>query len=683
MALFKKKFYERYDEREIPLVQALDNENGLGYPIINDKNYEDEWSEYDTSMFRLLCDALQTGNKNIDLSEEDKFKSKLAKSNKKLPSTISLLFQNIGLDKDGDLNAVFVGNGGSSAINMLARFGHGSSKISDIIQEIVKYENSQLNDQHILAEIVHLPQSRAGNVVSRPAYREYEIPYLAKSSVSISNQISVDDLYISLVGDRILLKSKKLNKIVIPRLSNSHAYNYDSLPIYYFLSDFQFQGLSKEIFFSWGKVVRYAKYLPEVRYKKIILSRARWNLELSDYKHLFDLKGKEAQDAFLQLKVKLHIPNLFTIANRDREILINTNDPSSLEVFLSETRNRKQIVLFEFLFDQEASLVKDDDGNTYINELLVFLKNKNSTQEYSRSEVLDNKTYEIKKRKFVIGSEWLYFKIYCKNKTADLVLANELFAILSELKANRLISKWFFIRYSDPSFHVRLRLKLTHKSNLNNAVEIISSILEPMIQDETLKDIQTETYDRELERYSGSLIDIAEDWFYYDSEKVISLIKLSQNNEKNRYTCAFLLIDNTLNIFRNNLDEKATLLEQLSKGFIKEFGLDKAQKVKLDTMFRDRRKHIERVIHNPSSDTEIHKLYSIIKSYEMVDSKIVENLKENINHLNMLPKITSDFIHMSLNRVFISQPRRHELDIYYMLHKFYKSEIARLKYGNK
>jgi len=69
----------------------------------------------------------------------------------------------------------------------------------------------------------------------------------------------------------------------------------------------------------------------------------------------------------------------------------------------------------------------------------------------------------MENRTFIPGSEWIYFKIYTGTKTADAILKNELYGFVSEMLKNKVIDKWFFIRYNDPDFHIRLRIHLKEK----------------------------------------------------------------------------------------------------------------------------------------------------------------------------------------------------------------------------
>ena len=61
--------------------------------------------------------------------------------------------------------------------------------------------------------------------------RAYEIVYLSNSEIPTENQIFINDLYVSIKNDSIQLRSKKLDKEVIPILSNAHNFDTnDPLP---------------------------------------------------------------------------------------------------------------------------------------------------------------------------------------------------------------------------------------------------------------------------------------------------------------------------------------------------------------------------------------------------------------------------------------------------------------------
>ena len=139
-----------------------------------------------------------------------------------------------------------------------------------------------------------MPESRIGNILLRPVLRNYEIPYLGKSAMPVENQIQVADLMVSVKNGKIILRSQKLNKEIIPRLSTAHNYSFNALPVYQFLCDLQTQHFEKSGFgFNWGSLSTSYKFLPRAEYKNVILARAKWQLLKSDLQVLLDDKNPD------------------------------------------------------------------------------------------------------------------------------------------------------------------------------------------------------------------------------------------------------------------------------------------------------------------------------------------------------------------------------------------------------
>ena len=239
----------------------------------------------------------------------------------------------------GDDKILLESSGASSAVNLLGRFAHANKAIHQIINDIVKEEDEK-NPSVIFAEIVHLPESRIGNILLHPAFRQYEIPFLSKSSVSTSNQINLQDLYISVKNNSVLLRSKKFNTIVIPRLSSAHNYSNGALPIYQFLAELQMQGKQTGIHFNWGGLETQFKFLPRATYKNVIINAAQWNFAKKDIISLFGKEGTALMEATVIFKQQWKLPNLIVLADNDNELLINMEDKLMVEVWLDAIKNR-------------------------------------------------------------------------------------------------------------------------------------------------------------------------------------------------------------------------------------------------------------------------------------------------------------------------------------------------------
>ena len=130
--------------------------------------------------------------------------------------------------------------GGTNAISLLARFGAKNKNIEQAIKVCTEYEIQNQPKDKIFAEIIHFPEGNVGNVLLRPSVFNYEIPFLGIPSVDEYFVIPIQDIYVAVRNNRIVLQSKSLNKEIIPRLSSAHNFT-KGLPIYKFLCDIQQQ----------------------------------------------------------------------------------------------------------------------------------------------------------------------------------------------------------------------------------------------------------------------------------------------------------------------------------------------------------------------------------------------------------------------------------------------------------
>lgn len=385
---FSKSFYSKYEEKEMQLSKVLDIDLGIGYlqnqrvrdnsPLIEDlnvtpnneiKNIVDiKWTKIYSILHKEIVKSIKSQKSIIYLNEET-FKD-FETLWEDLPDTISSIVQIVIVD--GKEKIILENFSGSSAANLLGRFCHGDMNIHNYVEEIIKKEE-ELNKNKILAEIIHLPEARIGNILSRPSFRKYEIPYLAKSTKSDQHQIELNDLMISIKNSReIQLRSKKHNKIILPRLSNAHNYSSNSLPIYQFLCDMQGQGLRKTIGFNLTPFQEEFEYIPRVEYCNIILSVACWVLTKERFKYVLVNINNENKlfKLMKELRNQLKLPQYILLIEGDNELLINLNNLTSLKMFLEIIKNKNKFKITEFLFTEDT-IIKDSNGENYTNEVVV------------------------------------------------------------------------------------------------------------------------------------------------------------------------------------------------------------------------------------------------------------------------------------------------------------------------
>jgi thiopeptide-type bacteriocin biosynthesis protein len=690
-------FNDRHEGKMIPLAIALDAEIGIGYAEINNestnnielindlhldnKNHSRISSNNHIKEFSLnkYLDFLKSGNGIIEITNED-----LTQFNNTnvlpLPNSIYLLGN---LLKKGDiLNAEnfqfhLKGAGGPSAANLSGRFAQGNSLLLGNVKNIIEVEEKQ-NPEAIFAEIAHLPSmEKLGNVILRPVLRQFEIPYVTKSGASSENQILIDDILICIINNEIVLFSKKYNKRIIPRLTSAHNFNYKSLPVYKFLCDLQFQGSSYPVFWDWGNLVS-EKLLPRVVYKNLILKKARWNFTLSDISDL-PLDDNNFYIYFRKFCAKFTLPNQVEYVEGDNLLLIDFERLEGINIFLYYLKKNSNIIVEEFLFNKENSFVVDEKNRTYTNEIVIPLYRNISITE---KEVHINKNASYLKSKFTPNSEWLYFKIYGSPKLLEKILIKYILPFIEESLEGTLFEKYFFIRFKDESYHLRIRFYNRDITKQGGLQESFISVLQPLVANGMIQNIIIDTYNREIERYGSNCMEESESLFFNDSLCTMRFIKLLEGVDSEKYRLLFALrgIDFLLNDFMLDTIQKCKLLEALNNAYFEEFGAlpillrqlkDKYRFYKNDIfshmdIFYDKDNDIEEGIgiFKQRSDMNIIPIKKLLVSFNTSDFE-----KDLTNFL-------SSHIHMFVNRLFIVKQRKFELVIYHFLHNYYKSRLA-------
>jgi hypothetical protein len=387
IARFKKDFINRFETAEVPLAVALDVETGIGYAnknvdsdeLIDDfifqspkKRYKNlNWSDFDELIFSKFIDSISSHDYCIQITDEDILTIKESTEGNEymyldLPDTMSAMLE-VYKEK------LFIDSvGGSSAINLLGRFGSANTDIKNHITKIAKTEE-KLNPQVILAEIVHLPEARTGNILHRPNIRSYEIPYLAESSLEKDKQIPISDIFVSIKNDKIILRSQSLDKEIIPRLDNAHNYANNPLPVYHFLCDMQTEHKRPAIGFSWSEILTSHEFLPRVEYRNFIISKARWKIQTKDLKNLF--KAEDFLKSIQEWRSQLKMPQYVELTEGDNKLCIHLKNSTLLKLLLSTVKEKKWFILEEFLPKSEQSIVKDAKGEIFCNQIIVSYYN--------------------------------------------------------------------------------------------------------------------------------------------------------------------------------------------------------------------------------------------------------------------------------------------------------------------
>ncbi|AMP97707.1 hypothetical protein AY601_0764 [Pedobacter cryoconitis] len=664
MLAFKAAFIKKYERQEVPLMEVMDPGVGIGYDNLTSAfdNQDDEfivdlrrpkeskstikWGAAERMLFEKWSNFSGKGPGKIQLTQEDI--DLLPESKSILPPGMFLLYKNV--DQELWIDQI----GGMSGIEPGARFGITNSEIDRQLQEICEQEMS-VNHDFIFAEIAFSPANRTSNINQRGHFYPYEIPILTHPTRSAEHTIKLNDLAISISNNTILLRSIKLNKYIIPRLSSAYNVQLTTIPVFRFLCDLQYQGIKASLSFSLKDFFPGMSFYPRVQLNNAVISAATWILNQDKINKVI------AQN--LDFWEELALPAYFSLNEMDNFLVFNKHNNDDLKLFRKCIRNKESVTLKEYVFP-DCAAIQDAEKRPYVSQYITCVVNQ--SKSYAAPHLKSNRTASVKKlkvkRTFFPGDEWLYLKLYAHDSLMDNILMDTVLPVIQKYKKKNAAFKWFFIRYNENGHHLRLRFFIDREL-AHTLLSELNTRLKPLCSSGKVSEISLDTYQRELERYSGELIQEIESLFYHDSEYILTAFQIGGLDLRSKLSFA---VHSALLIVKSFLKDKAQRFEfftQVLSGFSNEFNnTDKIIIRKLDLKYRNFRKELIESEH--FSDRENNSAYPCF-------NQMLQDLNDKISHWTPADKnnLIASLIHMHMNRIFENKPREYECLTYHFMNK--------------
>ncbi|MDN3583614.1 lantibiotic dehydratase [Mucilaginibacter flavus] len=665
LTLFKEKFTAKYDQKSIPLLLALDPEYGLGYnsldadinvcSIMSELTFEQPAAQQTlkwTNVHRLLVNKLTQAKRVVELTDNDL--AGITTSKSPLPPALQMVFKKV------EEKLLVEEAGGANGFYLYSRFSVDNAEVQQSCQQIAQAEQSS-NPDVVFAEVSFMPDEHAANINVRASFYNYEIPVLVHSVRDKEQVLDLNDLYVRVFNNEVILFSKRLNKRVIPRFNSAYNFTRSSNAIIRFLGDLQFQGVKGSLTFNFQQLIPGLGFYPRVEYKGTILSAALWTI--SDDDRLALASNTDAMLAKLQ---ELNLPQYFAVVEHDNHLVFNQLSIGDMKMFLNVCKQSKKLTLKEAFVDKTEAAVVNENGDEIVNQFVVSLLNNQKVYK-SPADLMLATIPAIAQRNFNPGEEWFYVKLYCHKNTANEFLTTGLTQILSRLKKQKIADEWFFVRYKDPENHLRIRIK-------SNQGDLILKEFNQVINTDRFKDkfgsVVLETYNRELERYK--LIEEAEAVFQASSNLVLNYLTGKEREKIDLTDLQFAAVSCSalLESMAMDIDHEIHFLDEIASYFLNEGGGSKNLKVQMDKKYRLEKQNIMYAF--DADLTCLDKDLSILKStarayFDKLAIAGYQNMEDYY----------SSILHMHFNRLFADDQRKKEGVIYYLVHKHKLSLIAR------
>lgn len=706
---FREAFTSRYERAMVPLLDALDEESGVGFgaavgksdasPLLRGLRLQREGQNVAGSgrelgvheaVLRQLADCLSSGKEEmeLDLSElDDKVKPDV-----KLTDAFCVVGTLVAASPErlegGDFEFYLHGSYGPSGARLLGRFCHTDPQIEACVRDHLRQEELH-NPDAVYAEVVYLPEGRIGNVLCRPVLRDYEIPYLGRSGAPAERQLPVSDLMVGLEGNEIVLYSRRLQRRVIPRLTNAHGFMNPQLsPVYRFLCCLQHQHGNSVPGFSWG-ALNALHHLPRVRTGRLVLALARWTLTEKEVEAVGDLQGSHRFAAIQTLRHKRRLPRWVVFQEGDNHMPVDLENALSVDALVHVLKRGCQATLLEMYPAPDQMCVTGPEG-TFHHELNVPFVRKVAVSKTDdcagQVKRLPDFEAAVSREDRILppGSEWLYVKLYGGTGALDDILTKVVYPLVLKLEQSKDISRWFFVRYADPGNHLRIRFHGLPDQLRQQALPLLYETLNPLVSSGELWKIEFATYQREIERYGGADGMIAsEDLFHADSEAVLEILQELAGDEglDIRWRAAIMGIDRLLSDFGFDDKAKQAAAHRWRKSLHAEFKVEAAGKKQLAERFRTERRKLESLFDDLRSKEPqwdfARRAFERRSARNLIPCQRLRKMSAEGMLGVKLEDIASSLVHMHINRLIRASQRAHEVVLYDFLAQLYDGRLAR------
>jgi thiopeptide-type bacteriocin biosynthesis protein len=709
---FRDAFLARHEGREVPLVEALDEDTGVGFDTLAGgatdasslldgltfSKPEEEtvpWGKRESHLLTMLGEALAAGAREIYLTPHD-MEAMADSKPPPLPDAFAVMASVAAASEaalaNGEFQLLLEGVSGPSGARLLGRFCYGDPELHEFVAQHVRAEEA-LHPEAVFAEIVHLPEGRLGNILARPILREYEIPYLGTASVPTDRQIPVTDLRVAIKGGLIILRSERLGRRVIPRLTSAHNF-HASQGIYRFLCALQSQGTSGDLGWDWGPL-REAPFLPRVVYGRLVLARAHWRAGKEELKQLGQTHGPARFNALQSWRVSRRLPRWIVLADADNELPIDLENVLAADTFIEFVKSREQITLIEMFPGPDQLCVRGPEGR-FVHEIVVpFVREKETGRQGDQqaikepvptwtASVCPGLSASPGGRSFPPGSEWLYAKLYTGPAMVDQVLRDVVKPVVQKVMDSGAADLWFFIRYGDSDWHLRLRFHGVPTRLHGEVLPALHAATAPLLADGFLWRFQLDTYEREVERYGGAEgIVLAERFFHADSDAILAMADLIGADTRGdlRWRLALLGMHLLLVDFGFDLATRRAVIREMRDEFAAEFNADAKFSHQLSAKFRPERRGVESLLNSvPQSDGPVAEGMEILRRRSAELVPVMTELRASAEGGTLsrsLTELAPSYLHMHANRLLRSAHRAQELVLYDFLARSYGSQSAR------
>ena len=563
IASYRQAFLNRYGHsREVPLLELFDPVRGLGPPPTHGHvavgPEPAKAADRAQTLLQLACAALHDRARTIVLDEQclgrlETWRPDPRTAPLSLDINILVAARSRTAIDAGDFTVVVGPNLGAWAA------GRNLGRFADLLApegpEALKRTATAVrahSPDDLWVELIYLPSNlRSANVVIRPAVHSHEVALGVAAGVPASCVVGLDELVVGVERGRFQLRWPAADKRVV--FTSGHMLNNVNAPaVARFLVDVSHDAKAGFSAFDWGPAEPFP-YLPRVQVGRVVLRPAQWRLRKEDW-------PADSPDAFRRTldrwRAEWDVSRHVCVSVGDNRLVIDLDRGAQAAELRSELRqlpNGAAMVVQEVLPALDEAWLPGPDGD-YCSEFIVSVVLR-GTQSPARAgeaglgveEVPSGSMVEpvaaapsgasaslldagVVQRYYPPGSEWLFVKLYCPRHLEEDVIGHSMLTFGENVVAAGLADSWFFIRYSDPDPHLRLRFHGTPEQLTTRLFGPVCDWASGLVSTGLCARFTFETYEQEVERFGGVAgMVAAEAVFAADSRAAAKLLRATRD----------------------------------------------------------------------------------------------------------------------------------------------------------
>jgi len=563
---YRHAFIGRYGtEREVSLVELLDRDHGLGPPSGHGWSGagidQAKLALRNQTLRGLALDALRDRRLAVGLDRATLDRLALSSPTAEnapisLDVAVFVLADSAAAIDSGEFELLIGPNlGAQEAGRNLGRFGDLLGEAGRAALAAVAATGARQHPGDVEAELVYLPRrGRSANVVIRPPIHHHEITVGTMPGVHARNAIPLSEVLIGVRDGRFYARWPGAEGDL--RVHAGHMLNPHQAPAAIrFLEDLAREGRMQLGSFQWGPAAE-LPFVPRIQSGRIILAAAQWQIDQAMRDASLVPSEPDFAAAVARWREAWMAPRYVYLTVADNRLLLDLGAPEQVEQLREELRQLQEggvLVLQEPLPGPEHAWLDGPNGR-HLTELVVPISLRapaavaGEDGERPRPATPSRHRAELGTRERLRppGSDWLFVKLYCPRNVEEDLLAGPVRSFCQFAVGSGLAERWFFVRYSDPEPHLRLRFGGSPDRLVGDLFPKVCAWISELIAEGSCRRVGFDTYEREIERYGGVAgIGAAEALFAADSAAVVELLRLAQGELQtiDRTALAVLSVD--------------------------------------------------------------------------------------------------------------------------------------------